>query len=198
VSNKQALRNEFPVAFFLDPALFNCCAPVTTPRCQLPIPPKVEAILGDNDSRKALAAEYFKTAHRWLPIISQIRFYGSLLNPSQSIDHGVTSLLLAMKLALSCPEAANVCSEIYGVVKEFQLRIEMAGHISVYTIHSAILTAMYEMGHAIFPGAFTTISTCARHATALGINEALPVQGKAWMEQEERNRTWWAIVILDR
>jgi hypothetical protein len=121
-----------------------------------------------------------------------------LLNPSQSIDHGVTSILLAMKLALSCPEAANVCSEIYGVVKEFQLRIEMAGHVSVYTIHSAILTAMYEMGHAIFPGAFTTISTCAHHATALGINEALPVQGRAWMEQEERNRTWWAVVILDR
>lgn len=78
--------------------------------------------------------------------------------------------------------------------------MEIAGHLSIYTLQSAILTAMYEMGHAIFPGAFTTIATCARYATALGINEPLPlpIQGKAWIEQEERNRIWWAILILDR
>lgn len=197
-SSKQALKNDFPVAFFLDPVLSNCCAPLSTPRCQLPIPPQVEACLGDDDSKKALAAEYFKTAHRWMPIISRIRLYGSLINSLQHTDHGVTSILLAMKLALSCPPEANACSEIYVVLKEFQLRLEMAGYVSIYTLQSAILIAMYEMGHAIFPGAFTSISTCARHATTLSINEPLPVQGKAWIEQEERNRIWWAILILDR
>jgi hypothetical protein len=74
----------------------------------------------------------------------------------------------------------------------------MAGYLTIYTIQSAILTAMYEIGHAIFPCAFTTISTCARYATALGINEPLPIQGKGWIKQEERNRIWWAILILDR
>lgn len=103
-----------------------------------------------------------------------------------------------MKLVLSCPQEVNVCSEIYAVAKEFQLRMEMAGLLSIYTLQSAILIAMYEMGHAIFPGAFTTVSTCAHYAIALGINEPLPFQGKAWIEQEERNRTWWAILILDR
>jgi Fungal specific transcription factor domain len=186
------------VALFLDPVLFDCYAPQITPGCQLPIPPQVEACLGDHDSKKVLAAEYFKTAHRWMPIISRIRFYGSLINSLQYTDHGVTSILLAMKLVLSCPQDANLCSEIYSVLKEFQLRMEMAGYLSIYTVQSAILIAMYEMGHAIFPGAFTTISTCARYATALGINEPLQIQGKAWIEQEERNRIWWAILILDR
>lgn len=191
-------RNDFPVAFFLDPTLFNCCTLLATPLCQLPIPPKVEEILGDVHSKKALAAEYFKITSRWMPIISEIRFYGSLMDPLRCADPGVTSILLGMKLVLSRPEEENLCSEIYAVAKEFLLRMEMAGHLSIYTVQSAILIAMYEMGHAIFPGAFTTISTCARYAISLGINGTLPIQGKAWVEQEERNRTWWAILILDR
>lgn len=196
--NEHALRNDFPVAFFLDPVIFRCCAPLATPSFQLPIPPNFDDVLGDNDAKKALTAEYFKTANRWMPIISQIRFYASLISSFQCADPGVTSILLAMKLVLSCPEEINVCSEIYVLAKEFQLRLEMAGHLGIYTVQSAILIAMYEMGHAIFPGAFTTISTCARHAIALGIDGTLPIQGKAWIEQEEKNRTWWAIVILDR
>lgn len=192
------MRNDFPVALFLDPTLFNSCTLLGSPLCQVSIPPKVEDILGDIHCKKALTAEYFKIANRWMPIISEIRFYGSLINSLRYADPGVTSILLGMKLVLSCPEEANLCSEIYVVAKEFQLRMEMAGHLNIYTLQSAILIAMYEMGHAIFPGAFTTISTCARYATALGINETSPIQGKAWVEQEERNRTWWAIIILDR
>lgn len=186
------------MALFLDPALFNCCAPLATPRYQLSIPPEVEDVLGDKQSRKALAEKYFITANRWLPIISRIRFFGSLTNPLQYTDPDVISILLAMKLVLSYPEEANLCSEIYTIAKEFQLRMEMAGYLSISIVQSAILTAMYEMGHAIFPGAFTTISTCARYAAALGINGTLPIRGKTWLEQEERNRTWWAIVVLDR
>jgi hypothetical protein len=153
--------------------------------------------LGDNDSRKALAAEYFKTAAKWMPIISRIRFFAALMDLSTHAHHGVTGILLAMKLLLSYPKEEQ-CSELYIAAKEFHLRLELAGQLSIYTIQSAILIGMYEVGHAIFPGAFTTVSTCARHAIALGIDGTSPVQGKAWMEQEERNRTWWAITILDR
>lgn len=196
--SKQTLRNNFPAAFFLDPTLFDCCALLASPHLQLPIPPNVDDILGDIHSKKALAAEYFETANRWMPIISKIRFYGSLMHPLRYADPGVTSVLLGMRLVLSCPEEVDLCSETYVVANEFLLRMEMAGHLSIYTVQWAILLAVYEMGHAIFPGAFTTISTCARYAIALGINGTLPIQGKAWIEQEERNRTWWAILILDR
>jgi hypothetical protein len=186
------------VTFFLDQALFHCCAPLATPHCHIPIPPRVEHVLGNVDSQKAMAAEYFRTAHHWMSMVSRVRFYGSLMNPMREADPSLIALLLGMKLILSCPEEADERSEIYTLTKEFQLRMEMAGCLSIYVLQSTILTALYEMGHAIFPGAFTTVSTSARYAIALGINGTLPVQGKAWFEQEERNRTWWAIIILDR
>jgi len=177
--------------------LFKCCALLVSPACQIPTPPQVEEILGDIHGKTKLAGEYFKTANRWMPIISKIRLYESLANASRHNDNGVTSILLGIKLILSWP-GETASSKIYAVAKEFLLHMEMAGCISIYTIQAEILIAMYEMGHAILPGAFTTISTCARHAIALGINGTLNIQKNTWVEQEERNRTWWAIIILDR
>lgn len=133
-----------------------------------------------------------------MPIISRIRFYGSLMDPLRHTDPDMIFILLGMKLILSCPEEVDLCSEIYIMTKEFQLHLEMAGYVSIYTIQSTVLIALYETGHGIFPGAFTTVSTCARYATALGITGTLPLQPKSWVEQEERNRIWWAILILDR
>jgi hypothetical protein len=197
-ASKLGPKHDFPVAFFLDPVLFDCCGPwAFAPRPPF-IPQSVQCSLADNDSRKALATEYFRTADRWLPITSRIRFYAALLNPSHLTDPGVTSVLLAMKLVLSWPNPGDPCPDIYTLAKEFHLQLEMAGFVSIYTLQSAILMALYELGHAIFPSAFTTIATCARLAVTLGIDGTKPIEGKAWIEQEERNRTWWAIVILDR
>lgn len=198
VNEKQELRNDFPVAFFLDPVLSNCRTPQSSLQNGLAIPQKIGEILGDGGARKAIATEYFKTADRWMPIVSRIRLYGALINSPQDTDPTIVSILLAMKLLLSAPGEPNVCSELYAITKEWQLRLEMTGHLTVYTIQSEILVALYEIGHAIFPGAFTTIATTARHAIVLGIDGTLPMQGEAWVEQEERNRTWWAVLILDR
>lgn len=177
VAIKQALRNDFPRAFFLDPALFNYCAPPSTPHSPS-IPRAVEALLGDSDSEKVLAAEYFKIADRWMPNISRMRFYGSLINPATPADPKIAAILLAMKLILSCPEDANFCSEIYAAAKDFQLRMEMAGYLTIYILQSAILLTMYELGHAIFPGAFTFVSICSHYAPALKIDETLLVHGQ--------------------
>jgi hypothetical protein len=76
--------------------------------------------------------------------------------------------------------------------------MEIAGYLNIYTVQSAILISLYEIGHAIFPSAFISVATCARNAIAVGINETLPIRGNSWAEQEERNRAWWAILILDR
>nr|POF19964.1 hypothetical protein CFP56_52213 [Quercus suber] len=145
-----------------------------------------------------MAEIFFRTAHRWMPVVSRVHFYGSLMNPSWKADPSLVTLLLGMKLVLARPEEADLRTELYTLTKEFQLRMEMAGFLSIYLIQSSILTALYEMGHAIYPGAFTTVSTCARYALALGITGTVQAQGRAWSEQEERNRTWWAIITLDR
>jgi hypothetical protein len=103
-----------------------------------------------------------------------------------------------MKLALTWSDNVDPCVGLYTLAKEFHLRMELAGCLSTHTLQSAVLLVLYKIGHAIFPAAFNSVATCARNAVCLGINETLPVAGKTWMEQEERNRTWWAILILDR
>lgn len=195
------LTNTFPTAFFLDPSLHTCKPlppPAFSPSTQLPIPPSIQHALGDVRSRKALAQSYFTTASKWLPLISQARFYTTLFDPLRCTDPGITCILLAMKLLLSHPSSDSTVSELYFAAKSYLLRLEIAGQISIATLQANLLIGMYEIGHAIFPSAFTTVSTCARHAVVLGIEGTVPVQGKAWMEQEERNRIWWGTIILDR
>jgi hypothetical protein len=160
--------------------------------------PNVGDILGDIDDKKAIANEYFSTIHGWMPIVSRTRLYGSLVDPSQHTDPDVILVLLGMKLITSRPIDRNLHSKLYTLMKESLLNMEMMGYISVYTIQSAILTGLYEMGHAIYPAALTTISACARYAMALGITQAFPIHGSRWIEQEERNRIWWAVLMLDR
>ncbi|KAL6794658.1 hypothetical protein GGI42DRAFT_332829 [Trichoderma sp. SZMC 28013] len=191
------LRNSFPVAVLLDPLLSTHCE-LTIPRPCISLSPSVCHVLGDHIHRRALADEYFRTVHRWMPIISRTRLYGSLMDPSHHTDPDVAIVLLGIKLITSRPKNYSLSSEIYTLMKETLLHVEMMGYVSIHTIQSAILTAVYEIGHAIYPAALTNISSCARHAVSLGITQAYPVQGSRWIEQEERNRIWWAVLMLDR
>ncbi|KAL7780725.1 hypothetical protein V8C43DRAFT_299950 [Trichoderma afarasin] len=196
-NDSSLLRNSFPVAVLLDPLLSTHCE-LTIPRPCITLSPAVHHVLGDHIHRRALADEYFRTVHRWMPIISRTRLYGSLMDPSHHTDPDVAIVLLGIKLITSRPNNYSLSSELYTLMKETLLHAEMMGYVSIHTIQSAILTAVYEIGHAIYPAALTTISSCARHAVSLGITQAYPVQGSRWIEQEERNRIWWAILMLDR
>lgn len=61
---------------------------------------------------------------------------------------------------------------------------------------------VYELGHGIYPSAYLSVGACARYGAALGYEECGyedPGEGRGeWVEAEERNRTCWAILILDR
>lgn len=133
-----------------------------------------------------------------MPIFSRMRFYGSLMSSLQGTDPDVILALLGMKLILSTPDRSGTPSELYIHMKQLQMMMEMAGCLAMPMIQAGILVALYEMGHAIYPAAFCSISTCARYGTAMGIHHTVFAQGKGWIEQEERNRLWWAILILDR
>jgi len=59
----------------------------------------------------------------------------------------------------------------------------------------------FEFGHAIFPSAAVSIETCVRYGCALGINWDAKFPAKSpfsWVDGDEQNRVWWAVVILDR
>ncbi|KFY02421.1 hypothetical protein V490_00506 [Pseudogymnoascus sp. VKM F-3557] len=87
------------------------------------------------------------------------------------------------------------------MVKQLHFDIESSGTLSIQVLQAAVLIALYELGHAIYPAALLSVGRCARYATALDINKPTASLGSIklpWIEEEESRRVWWAIAILDR
>jgi hypothetical protein len=93
---------------------------------------------------------------------------------------------------------------LYHAAKRFHMAVEAVGVLSVHVLQANILTAIYEMGHAIYPAAYISVGTCARYGLALGIDKCVtgpPCESewaRFWVEIEEKRRAWWAIILLDR
>ena len=64
------------------------------------------------------------------------------------------------------------------------------------------MISLYELGHGIYPEAVISVAANARLGLMLGMNkhqsqQMSPVPA-SWTESEERMRTWWGVMILDR
>jgi hypothetical protein len=60
---------------------------------------------------------------------------------------------------------------------------------------------LYEIGHGIYPAAYLSIGSCIRYGGALGVNlaiEDIATKSQDDVDSEERRRSWWAILVLDR
>jgi len=125
-----------------------------------------------------------------------------LRSPFQSRPD-VVLLLLSLKLITTLPPTSprNPRTPLYHAVKHFCLQVEGSSIFSLPVLQAAVLIALYELGHGIYPAAFLSIGVCARYAHALGINCSRSLQTRrvlTLVEVEERRKIWWAIVILDR
>jgi hypothetical protein len=72
---------------------------------------------------------------------------------------------------------------------------------SILGLQAGILLSLYELGHAIYPGAYFSVGACMRYAHALGIHSGASSRARKPLtlrELEEESRAWWAVVILDR
>ncbi|UKZ81898.1 hypothetical protein TrVFT333_009674 [Trichoderma virens FT-333] len=74
------------------------------------------------------------------------------------------------------------------------------GNFSLQALQAKVLLAYYELGHAIYPAAYLATGSCAKYGIALGLHNAShqTVQTLSLDEAEERLRTWWAILVLER
>jgi hypothetical protein len=136
-----------------------------------------------------------------MPIISKMRMKRVLDRSVDSIQADIAFLLACMKLLLHTPERGNLPEEssLYGTVKAASLQLEVAGLQSLMVIQGGILTAVYELGHGIYPAAYTTVAQFARQAISLGLhNREAPKFLQPWPEWEEEIRVWWIVVMLDR
>ncbi|KAL7929823.1 N-terminal binuclear Zn cluster-containing/DNA binding domain-containing protein [Trichoderma chlorosporum] len=182
---------------FLDPDVF-ARAQLKVINTEVVVTDEIAQLVGSVLDIQAVSDKFFKSVHLWMPIISKPHFSSNLLNRLTYKRAELFLLVLSMKL--SCARVKTWNTPLYETVKLFQFQIETSGVLSVLVLQASILIALYELGHSIYPAAYLSVGSCARYATALGIDKSIlssAIQFQ-WIEEEECRRIWWAILVLDR
>lgn len=191
-------KSSFIAERFLDPVVFSR-AQLSVDNVDVAVPNEIAELVGGVLDIQAVSDKFFKSVHMWMPIISKPRFSSTLLNRLTYKKAELYLLVLSMKLCYTRGITLNTA--LYETVKLFHFKLQTSGVLSVVVLQAAILIALYELGHAIYPAAFLSIGSCARYAVALGIDKSILSSGTAksqWIEEEECRRLWWAILVLDR
>ncbi|OCT48184.1 fungal specific transcription factor [Cladophialophora carrionii] len=194
----------FPKAIVLDTDLFT---PLPRPGMHGNIawntPREVVDVLGFDV--EAICEKYFASAYKWFSMLSRKRLAQSLARSSSSEWHPAVALLLLCMKLLTEPLQAHDAPEmpLYQLTRQYLSAIENAGSINLLLVQAIILTAIYELGHAIHPAAYLSISRAARIGHLLGLHDKdhatqMFETPETWTLCEEERRTWWAVVILDR
>ncbi|KAL8718867.1 MAG: hypothetical protein Q9225_004057 [Loekoesia sp. 1 TL-2023] len=163
-------------------------------------------LLDSYQDPQTTARLYFERIHPSLPFISKKNFYDHF--PPAHIQPNVVFIILisCMKL-VGClprenPNDNDPKSPSYLAIKRTLAETEVAGIFSLQLLQAAILVSLYEVGHAIYPAAYLSVGACARYALALGIDAYMMVDlnsaALTLLDQEEKRRAWWAVLILDR
>ena len=194
----------FPSLFFLDSEMYHETR-MTIPRPTIAVSSDVAAILGSVVDVRDIVERFFANVHLWLPIISKKRMQLTLENHRLELTADLALLLLSMKLVMQTPHGGpqDAQNQLYATVKRHTVIIETGGLISLQLMQALILTATYEIGHAVYPAAYLTTGQCTRLGHLMGIHDrrATPQVLKrsgAWAEVEEVKRAWWACTLLDR
>lgn len=193
-------HDRFPATFFIAPGVFQATH-LELPPPNITIPQYILDVVGDLGNVRQIAELYFAQVHNWFPIALKWQFYRRLLNPLSQRKLELYLLVASMKLATSC--ANNFDLKLYKIVKLFYYELEVEGFMSISILQAGIISTLWELGHAIYPAAYLSIGSCARHGVVLGIDRDLkcsPSESSLFSVDalEERRRMWWSILILDR
>ncbi|KAK0758824.1 hypothetical protein N5P37_008308 [Trichoderma harzianum] len=200
-AQQRVVQQPFPPSFFLDMNIFRQ-ARLELPRPSLAVPAYVSDFLGGDEEVRQMVTTFFSNVYAYMPCISKTWIYQHLLSPLTPVHADSTLLLLSMQLINWTPTASeSPKSPAYIAAKQFFFELENAGNLSIRLVQAGIFIALYELGHCIYPAAYMSVGTCARHAVALGLDKDIKqsnATGLPWDDIEETRRVWWAILILDR
>lgn len=187
---------------FLAPKLFRDIKLDIPPVC-VSFPNDVAAHVGDTQQIRDIAAVLFSQDASWLPIVCRNHFFNASLNPLSPRRAESTLLALCMKLycTTAVHDGGSQKPALYRTSKRYLSEIEAGGLMSLQVLQAAVFIALYEIGNAIYPAAYLTVGACARYGIALGFDKLMTDNGdfnRSWMEIEERRRSWWAVLALDR
>lgn len=192
-------NSTFPPVYFLDNDVFRRSF-IEIPRMHFQVSSDIRDLIGSTENMREVGLTYFRLVHPWMPFISRKLFYDQLLSPLAPLRAENLLLFACMQLAIRLPRGNNPRTSAYLAVKVELFRAEIAGVLTLRVLQAWVLISLYEVGHAIYPSAYMSISACARYGNALGITasmESRPGLPSSWVGDEERRRTWWAIRILD-
>ncbi|KAF4460228.1 ATP-dependent Clp protease proteolytic subunit [Fusarium albosuccineum] len=193
--------NPFPAVFFLDSALFHRSVN-SLPDSTFTLDPDIQAFVGNVFEDKAFVSSYFTFTHPWIPFLSKKLFMERVLNPLAAPKSSSTLFVAAMKLLATPPCNGDARKPVYHMIKAALLRAEKSNVLHFRIFQVMIFVALYELGHAIYPAAYLTIGSCLRYGSAMGINNTVETrdhpESQSHIEAEERRRTWWAAILLDR
>lgn len=194
--------------YFIAPHIFQQ-AQLELPQIHLSIPAKLTPFQNDSSRIRSIASNFFDSIHWWMPVISKRGFFAHLLNPLSQRRSGLNLLIICMQLCcepdLGSATGTHDAKTLYNNAKRLHFEMEASGVFSLRLLQAGILIALYELGQAIYPAAYLTVGSCARYATAIGVDQlrdddTLSGYGnsRTLSEVEERRRAWWIILFLDR
>jgi hypothetical protein len=123
-----------------------------------------------------------------------------VINPLGSAKPENTLLIAAMKL-VAIPPDPNPRSSVYTAIKTDLYQAVACGLFELRIFQAMLLLALYELGHAIHPAAYMTVGSCIRYGNAMGFNKIVEYNENETLndiESEEKRRSWWAALYLDR
>ncbi|KAL6900372.1 hypothetical protein GGI43DRAFT_383849 [Trichoderma evansii] len=191
-------NSSFVAERFLDPVVFSR-AQLSVDNMDVAVTDEISELVGGVLDIQAASDRFFKSVHMWMPIISKPRFSSTLLSRLTYKRAELYLLVLSMKLCST--RGPTLDTALYETVKLFHFKLQTSGVLSVLVLQASVLIALYELGHAIYPGAFLSVGSCARYAVALGVDKSILSSSTSktqWIEEEECRRIWWAILVLDR
>lgn len=189
---------------FLDHDVFRRGEAHLAPALRIPnlIPNYVRPFMADKADFQRVATRFYQVVHPWLPVISKRKVYDRLLNPLLPLRIDSVFLCLCMKLLALPLENENPWTAEYYATTRLFIDIQAAGVLSMETLQGYILVAVYELGHAMYPAAQTSLGISLKIALSLGMGWNCSTEktssSMAWIDTEERRRTWWAIFMLER
>ncbi len=150
--------------------------------------------------------KYFKTVHKWLPVISKQRTYSSLAQLSQKPQAEFALVLLSIFVIIQNPPKDPIerqkQNSIYLVLKCLHSQVISLLPISLDILQSSLLIAVYEYGHSLRQASYFSMGVCMRAATALELpekkNPCAKTNCEDWTRAEQEFSLWWCCIIVDK
>jgi hypothetical protein len=160
-------------------------------------------ILGSLERLSDISNEFFTGTYQRIPVMSRNRFHSNLQSLTAEPRADFILLCLCIHLVQQTPVEATTTmqSPLYVTLKNLVSFIEATKEPSLDGLHCRILLIFYEIGHGLDMAAYISVAVCTRIARALGYHNKPWRRTNAGVEKlamEEKKRTWWTILNMDR